>query len=157
MVDLYNGCKTANLKAGSLQPLSTSIVATNYTLQKERYTYPVRFQNLNLCVYRFTSRAVLVPYESPSLASTTDEEEKAFMKLDSIISSGELPSAIGWAIGCGCHLAQKKSDILDMCHKLKGAFSGRVLKNWGTVYFLDQVIAISVNNCWSLHAASAGR
>lgn len=35
VVDLFNGCKTANLKAGSLQPLSTAIVATNFNLQKE--------------------------------------------------------------------------------------------------------------------------
>ena len=101
-----------------------------------------------------------MPFEAPSVAPTTDEEEMAFMKLDSIISSGELASAIGWAIGCGCHLAQKRSDILDMCHKLKGAFSGRVLKNWAQYFFLDQVrgdmIAISVNACWSLHAATAG-
>ena len=102
-----------------------------------------------------------MPFESPSVAPTTDEEEEAFMELDSIISSGELSSAIGWAIGCGSHLAQKKSDILNMCHKLKGTFSGRVLKNWGTVlFFLDQVrgdmITISVNACWSFLAASAG-
>lgn len=45
VVDLYNGCKTANLKAGSLQPLSTSLVATNYSIQKEeRYILnPGRF------------------------------------------------------------------------------------------------------------------
>lgn len=35
VVDLFNGCKTANLKAGSLQPLSTAIVASNFTLKKE--------------------------------------------------------------------------------------------------------------------------
>ena len=28
IVDLYNGCKTANLKAESLRPLSTAIIAT---------------------------------------------------------------------------------------------------------------------------------
>lgn len=39
VVDLFNGCKTANLKAGSILPRSTAIVSTNYTLQKEeRYT-----------------------------------------------------------------------------------------------------------------------
>lgn len=35
VVDLFNGCKTANLKAGSLQPLSTAMVASNFTLKKE--------------------------------------------------------------------------------------------------------------------------
>ena len=35
VVDLYNGCKTANLKAGSLRPLSTAIVATKFELRKE--------------------------------------------------------------------------------------------------------------------------
>ena len=35
IVDLFNGCKTANLKAGSLQPLSTAIVATNFDIRKE--------------------------------------------------------------------------------------------------------------------------
>ena len=38
IVDLFNGCKTANLKAGSLLPLSTAIVATNFDLRnEERY------------------------------------------------------------------------------------------------------------------------
>ena len=76
-----------------------------------------------------------MPFHAPSVAPVTDEEEYAFMELESIISSGELSSAIGWAIGCGSQLADRKGDILEMCH-----FSGRVLKNWGTVlFFLDQV------------------
>ena len=81
----------------------------------------------------------MVPFELPSVAPSTAEEEEAFMELDSITASGELSSAIGWAIFCGNNLAQKKSDILEMCYKLKGAFSGRVLKNWGTLlYFLNE-------------------
>ena len=103
-----------------------------------------------------------MPFEAPSVAPTTDEEEMAFMKLDSIISSGELASAIGWAIGCGCHLAQKRSDILDMCHKLKGAFSGRVLKNWAQYFFSGPgkgrydchicqcLLVITCSFCWKL-------
>ena len=34
VVDLYNGCKTANLKAGSLQPLSTSLLTTVFRKKK---------------------------------------------------------------------------------------------------------------------------
>ena len=32
IVDLYNGCKTANLRKGSLVPHSVPIVATNFSL-----------------------------------------------------------------------------------------------------------------------------
>ena len=35
IVDLYNGCKTVNLKAGSLRPLSTAVIATNFELRNE--------------------------------------------------------------------------------------------------------------------------
>ena len=38
IVDMYNGCKTANLRKGSLKPFSIPIVATNYNLkQHQRY------------------------------------------------------------------------------------------------------------------------
>jgi len=32
IIDLYNGCKTANLRKGSLVPQSVPIVATNFSL-----------------------------------------------------------------------------------------------------------------------------
>ena len=35
VVNLFHGCKTANLKAGSFQPLSTAIVATNFDIRKK--------------------------------------------------------------------------------------------------------------------------
>lgn len=35
VVDFFNGGKTANLKGGSLKPLSTAIVATNFELRNE--------------------------------------------------------------------------------------------------------------------------
>lgn len=82
-------------------------------------------------------------FNPPSVAPSTDEEEEAFMELESIIASGQLSSAIGWAIRCGENLAQRKRDLLNLGKKLKGAFSGRVLKNWATLlFFLDQVIII---------------
>ena len=36
IVDLYNGCKTANLRKGSLKPHSTPIVATNFNLDSDQ-------------------------------------------------------------------------------------------------------------------------
>ena len=37
--DLYNGCKTANLRKGSLQPNSVPIIATNLELRPhQRYS-----------------------------------------------------------------------------------------------------------------------
>jgi hypothetical protein len=37
---MYNGCKTANLRKGSLQPFSVPIIATNFDLkQHQRYGY----------------------------------------------------------------------------------------------------------------------
>lgn len=46
IVDLYNGCKTANLRKGSLVPHSVPIVATNFNLSNdqgyvENYTFSV--------------------------------------------------------------------------------------------------------------------
>ena len=35
VVDLYNGCKTANLRSGPLKPLSIPLIASNYDLKKE--------------------------------------------------------------------------------------------------------------------------
>lgn len=83
---------------------------------------------------------MIVSFKTPSVAPTTEVEEDAFMELDSIISSGKLSSAIGWAIRCGENLAEHKKDILKYCKRLKGAFNGRDLKNWATLtYFIDQV------------------
>lgn len=83
---------------------------------------------------------MIVSFKTPSVAPTTEIEEDAFIELDSIISSGKLSSAIGWAICCGENLAELKKDILKYCKRLKGAFSGRDLKNWATLmFFLDQV------------------
>ena len=36
IVDLYNGCKTANLQKGSLVPHSVPIVATNFNLNNDQ-------------------------------------------------------------------------------------------------------------------------
>lgn len=35
IVDLYNGCKTANLKSGSTKPVSIPLIATNYNIQQD--------------------------------------------------------------------------------------------------------------------------
>ncbi len=35
IVDLFNGCQTANLRSGPLKPLSIPLVASNYNLKKE--------------------------------------------------------------------------------------------------------------------------
>lgn len=35
IVDLYNGCKTANLRSGPLKQLSVPLIATNFNLKKE--------------------------------------------------------------------------------------------------------------------------
>ncbi len=35
IVDLFNGCLTANLRSGPLKPLSIPLVASNYNLKKE--------------------------------------------------------------------------------------------------------------------------
>ncbi len=35
IVDLYNGCKTANLRSGPLKPISLPLIASNYNLDKE--------------------------------------------------------------------------------------------------------------------------
>lgn len=110
---------------------------------------------------RFTSRAVLVPFECPSVCPASDEEEEAFMELDSIISSGELSSSIAWAIGCGNRLSHDKDEIREFCSKLKGSFSGRVLKNWGTLlYFLNKVRDNMIPHlsiyAYDLYAAAGG-
>ena len=36
IVDLYNDCKTAHLRKGSLEPHSTPIVATNFNLDSDK-------------------------------------------------------------------------------------------------------------------------
>ena len=78
---------------------------------------------------------MIISFKAPSVCPTTDIEEDAFVELDSIISSGQLSSAIGWAIRCGDNLAERRKDILKHCKRLKGAFCGRDLKNWATLLF----------------------
>ena len=45
VVDPFNGCKIANLKAGSLLPLSTEIVATNFDQRKEERYYTMQYSS----------------------------------------------------------------------------------------------------------------
>ena len=35
LVDLYNSCKTANLRKGSLKPVSVPMIGTNFNLSKD--------------------------------------------------------------------------------------------------------------------------
>ena len=42
IVDLFNGCKTANLRKGSQEPHSIPLVATNFNIDSDqRYTNPL--------------------------------------------------------------------------------------------------------------------
>ena len=45
IVDLYNGCKTANLRRGSMVPHSIPIIATNFQLKPQQ-----RFDNTIVCI-----------------------------------------------------------------------------------------------------------
>ena len=51
IIDTYNGCKTANLRKGSLQPFSVPIIGTNFDLkQHQRYGYVGKQRNhISIC------------------------------------------------------------------------------------------------------------
>ena len=77
----------------------------------------------------------------PIVAPQSDVDDEAFAELDDILSSGNVSSAIGWAIRTGEGLeGKKREEILSFSRKLKGLFTGRVCKNWAMpLFFVDKV------------------
>ena len=91
-------------------------------------------------MHRVRSRAVLIDFILPAIAPETDEEEVAFGELEELLASGEVSSAIGWAVSVGKNLEKARGHISSLASQLRGTFSGRLCKNWATLlFFLEKV------------------
>ena len=77
-------------------------------------------------------------FNLPTVAPATDEEEEAFAELDDLLLSGELSSAIGWAIAQGKLLLSNRDEIREL--KKMTQLHGRSSQNWAILlFFVKQV------------------
>ena len=65
-----------------------------------------------------------MPFLLPSVMPETEEQYGAFDELDSLVSSGELSSALGWAVAQGKCLDDNLSLQKEIKCSLRGKFKG---------------------------------
>ena len=143
IVDLYNGCKTANLRVGSRQLQSTAVIATNFDICKqERYAFVTWKWSLTF-MFLFQGRAVTIEFELPTVEPNSEDEEEAYSRIEHLVANGTVSSAIGWAIALAKQL-ESKAILNNISKKLKKYFSGRSLKNWTMLLFFTHKVIIDV-------------
>ena len=79
------------------------------------------------------TRANVVCFSLPTVAPSTDEEEAAFAEIEDLLFSGELSSAIGWAISVGKQLSCCREEIREL--KKLTQLQGRSSQNWAILLF----------------------
>ena len=87
----------------------------------------------------------MIPFSEPSVAPDTDEEEEAFTEFEDLILSGEVSSAIGWAIKQRQVLLDDRgsSAVKELKERLRGIFHGRTCQNWAVLlFFLKEVCSV---------------
>ena len=81
------------------------------------------------------TRAIVVDFKLPTVGADDEDEEDAFAVIEDLCSSSAVSSAIGWAVSVGKNLNHKREDIRGFSEMVKGQFTGRMGKNWGTLLF----------------------
>ena len=78
----------------------------------------------------------------PTVAPDDIDEEDAFAVIENLCSSSAVSSAIGWAVGVGKSIGEKREDIQCFTERVKSHFTGRMAKNWGTLLFFVQKVCL---------------
>ncbi|XP_065913247.1 uncharacterized protein [Dysidea avara] len=92
LIQLCNGKLTGNLRTGLHRPRSIPLLCCNFNVSSIR---------------RYSSRALLVPFEKPAVGPVNDQETRAFN--DMAAKCKTVSSAVGWAISLENKLKEEKA------------------------------------------------
>ena len=92
-------------------------------------------------IYRVRSRAVVIPFNGPSVGPEDAIEDELFDFLERVLESNRLSQCIGWVISLGHALKETgKSFVTELREKLRDRLSSRHCTNWGILlFFLNKV------------------
>ena len=84
-----------------------------------------------------------MPFLLPTVAPESEEEFDAYDALDTLLSSGAVSSAMGWAIAQGEELVNNLPLLREIKCSLRGKFKGRSIPNRSKLlFFLKQVMCL---------------
>ena len=78
---------------------------------------------------RVRSRVCIVPFKTPPISPSTDEEQDSFDYLDDMLMEGTLSACCGWVIKVGKTLSCRDT-IREMMARFRPHFTGRQAVNW---------------------------
>ena len=97
-------------------------------------------------LFSVLSRTITVPFVLPSVIPETEEQYAAFEELVSLLSSGTLSSALGWAVAQGKCLEDNLSLQKEIKCSLRGS-SFHAGSFDSSIFFLKQVSYSHTHSC----------
>ena len=153
LVDLCNRRLMGNVPSHSFAQISLprGIDANNmcylvsFPFTPSLYLYSIhRIFYLLVHFYRYSSRALLIPFSKPSIGPTTEEESAAFSSLAATQQAAS--SAVGWIISLGKAFVQcGKSDISNrILPFVRSTLSPRLCIGYASLlFFAEKVFTVS--------------
>lgn len=84
-----------------------------------------------------------MPFNKPSVAPQSEDEQTAFDELDDIIEEREISACVGWAVKLKKSLICK-DEVREMRSLITGSFTGRSAHNWALLLLCTKQVNTQV-------------
>lgn len=119
---------------------------------------------LYICIHRYSSRALMIPFSQPSIGPKDEEASRAFSALAGAQRAAS--SAVGWAISLGQHFSEDAEEEVSrrLTTAVRARMPGtdpRLVTGYACLLYFAEKVAVAINlfctimpqpHIWFLHS-----
>lgn len=143
LIQLYDGGLSGNLQKGLRKPKSIPLLCCNFTV-KNLQRCAIETVSINMwigfCILRYSSRALILPFQKPTVGPKTQAEMMQFQHLMGILE--ETSSAVGWAISVGKLLKEEHFHIQPRVRAKLVGVDPRLCTGYATLLFCVEKVLL---------------